>query len=109
MSAENWAICPVCKAKNDKANAKRILDAEKKYGKIPSEDYIALAKEVSTPIEIEETLREDYGIGVDEVGVFYVDYECRCEKCGSRYTFKHAEPAARSKPARKVKGKCESD
>ena len=93
MSADNWAICPKCKEKNDELNKKRILDTAKKYGKIPAEEYITLAKETSKPIEIEETMREDYEIGVDEDGVFNVDYFCSCAKCGFKYAYKHSESA----------------
>jgi len=88
MSADNWAICPKCKIKNDQINEKRLLDVEKKYGIISSEEYIALVKEVSEPIEIEETLREDYYIGIED-GIFEVEYSCNCSVCGFKYSFEN--------------------
>ncbi len=93
MSADNWAICPKCKEKNDELNKKRILDTAKKYGKILAEEYVALAKETSKPIEIEETMREDYDINVYDDGVFDVAYRCSCTECGFEYVYKHSESA----------------
>ena len=89
MSASNWDICPVCKKKNDEKNKNRVLDAGKKYGKIPADEYIDLAKQVNKPIEIENTLREDYELGITEGGEFYVYYSCMCDKCGFEHEFEY--------------------
>lgn len=91
MSADNWGICPKCKEKNDKANAKRISDAESKYGKISSDKYRALIKEAERPIILKETLREDYEMHTDHDGLFYVNYGCRCDVCGFQHKFDHKE------------------
>ncbi len=91
MSADNWVICPKCKKENDELNKKRILDAAKKYGKIPADEYIALAKEVSKPIELEPTMREDYDIGINENGQFAIYYRCSCSECNFKYGFDYAE------------------
>lgn len=86
MSADNWTICPKCKIKNDKANEKHILDTAAKYGKIPVEEYIQLAKETEMPIILKPTLREDYEIGMAEKG-FYVSYSCQCTECGFSFSY----------------------
>jgi len=72
MSAYSWRICPRCKIKNDEANAKKLSGVEK-------------------PNELKETLREDYEIGIDEDGLFYVNYGGRCDECGLVYKFNHEE------------------
>ena len=97
MSADNWTICPECKKKNDELNKSRILDTAEKYGKIPSDEYITLAKETSKPIEIECAMREDYDIGVGDDGTFDVDYHCQCTECGFKYVYKYSEPAKNCK------------
>lgn len=91
MSANAWRICPTCKRLNDEKNKKRILDAEKKYGKISADEYIKLAAEVQKPIELEETLREDYVIFLSESGLFCVSYGCSCSVCKFKYNFEHKE------------------
>ena len=91
MSADNWGTCPKCKVNNEKANAKRISDAEKKYGKIPSDKFRALIKEAERPIELQETLREDYEMHTDLDGLFYVNYSCGCDECGFEHEFHHKQ------------------
>lgn len=91
MSADNWTTCPKCKTKNDKANTKRLSDAEKKYGVIPSDEYRVLIKEAEKPVKLDDTLREDYDINTDHDGLFYVNYSCRCDACGFKHKFRHSE------------------
>ena len=87
MSADNWCFCPKCKKQNDALNEQRILDAAKQYGVIPADEYIALAEEVAKPIEITETFREDYDIGIYPDGSFFVSYRGQCTVCDAEYTF----------------------
>ncbi len=91
MSANNWAICPRCKKQNNAANAKRIVDIEKQYGKISSVDYLDLVRKDNKVIAIEETLREDYSIYMDEDGEFHIDYSCRCDECDFEFDYNHNE------------------
>jgi len=85
MSADNWGVCPKCMAKavRDKDNLKLKIDNS--YAKIPAEKYLELFNKWKEPIAIKNTLREDYELGVDADGIFYVDYSCACTTC----TFKH--------------------
>ncbi len=89
MSADNWAICPKCKVANDKANADRIIEAEKQYGKIDSTEYRALIKKAERKIGLEETMREDFSMAIDCNGLFYVNYKGRCDTCGFKHEFHH--------------------
>jgi len=91
MSADNWAICPVCKKRNDVAYKKQTLDVANQYGKIPDDEYIVLVKETK-PIVLKESLREDYQIGVDEEGVFSFVYSCNCSECGFKFIKKANVP-----------------
>ena len=83
MSADNWAVCPKCK--DTKKNV-----AEKAYGKVPQSEYLNILADVAG-YEKAEVLREDYEIGINELGVFYVSYECRCDRCGFKFNFNHTE------------------
>lgn len=85
MSADNWAKCPKC----HKEEVDHVAAIKKLYGKITLDEFEkrmaeAKAEAVNTS---EETLREDYEIGILE-GKFYVIYSASCE-CGFAYKFKH--------------------
>jgi hypothetical protein len=88
MSADNWGICPRCKAKEDKrqdALAKRVIEA---YGTLPQSEYMQLLREAEAPQpDMKRTLREDYELGTDEDGEFSVTYRCGCTTCN--YSFKY--------------------
>lgn len=81
MSATNWDFCPQCKQLAAAAEAERVKKAEQSYGKVSSAKYLQLLAEASEPIEADETLREDYQIGVDDDCKFYVHYKASCEHC----------------------------
>lgn len=80
MSADNWRVCPKCKKTNE---SKGSL-----YGKVSEEEYLDSLNQLKVD---EETLREDYEIGIDERGEFYVDYSCRCQTCGFGFHYKHSQ------------------
>lgn len=92
MSADNWTYCPKCKANIEDRRQQDRKKLEASYGKVSSTKYIeslqALVKSESEPIE--ETLREDYEIGVygEE---FSVNYKCRCTVCGFEFSYEYAE------------------
>lgn len=93
MGADNWAICPVCRVEAIKAREKRYTKADAAYGKKPQGDYIALLAEAEKPIQLEQTLREDYGLGVGVDGVFGVSYRAHCTACQFAFEYKHDEVA----------------
>ncbi len=94
MSADNWCICPKCKKKNDQANADRILHVAEQYGKIPADEYVALAKAANKPIEIVETFREDFNIGIDKDGTFSVSYTGSCQECDVYFHYEFEDKSA---------------
>ena len=61
MSADRWRKCPKCLAE-------------------------AFVHQV-----FEETLREDYEIGTDIDGVFWVAYSAFCTECKFSFDFRHSE------------------
>ncbi len=91
MSADNWTQCPACVAKalKEYAAAKRKLDAD--YGKVPAEAFVARRDALKDPPKIEDTLREDYELGVCLNGEFYVSYSCLCSACNFAHTHEHSE------------------
>lgn len=89
MSADNWGICPKCKKQADDDFAKKVADVGKKYGKVPSDEYLALVKTIQKQPELEPTLREDYEFSTDEDAEFIASYYCSCSTCGFGHSFKH--------------------
>lgn len=90
MSADNWTICPECKAKEDQRQADAHKKAAESYGKVSVDKFDSLRK-AALPLVVEDTLREDYELGVGKDGQFYVSYRCSCEKCDFEHVFKHTE------------------
>ena len=41
------------------------------------------------PLKMDETLREDYAIGVFEDKSFYISYRCECAECCFAFEFRH--------------------
>ena len=89
MSADNWTYCPQCKKNREVKRAAQKRRAEKSYGKVSPEEYDRLLAAANDETELEDTLREDYELGVDDIGHFYVSYRASCEQCDFAFTFKH--------------------
>lgn len=88
MSADNWTKCPACKVKAQEKQKELEQKLNDGYGKLSKEDYQLLVDQVKTaPPELEDTLREDYEIGIygDR---FFVNYKGRCQKCGWLHEYK---------------------
>ena len=93
MSADNWGMCPRCfiKAKAVKEKEKAELDSI--YGKVTSERYLrALSafdkKYPDSLVLIDGTFREDYEIGIDRDGEFYINYRAKCSICNFSFEYK---------------------
>lgn len=89
MSADNWAICPWCKVKAEADSRKAKLDAGKLYGKATPEAFLEALGKANQPVALEQTFREDYGIGITEEGAFSVSYTGHCNVCRHGHEFKH--------------------
>lgn len=84
MSANNWCVCPKCKEAEDKVGSS--------YGKVSEEEYLAaLNQREQAGEDLTLTLREDYEIGVDVHGEFFVSYACRCSKCGFNFGYTYSK------------------
>jgi hypothetical protein len=90
MSADNWTTCPKCRRTAERERAEKIASATARYGQDRPEDWLYLMREAEKPLDLKETLREDYYIGVDDEGRFVARYCCRCEECGFAHEFEHA-------------------
>ena len=93
MSADAWQICPQCLVLSQKKQAQKVKILNETYGKVSSEKWLKMKDEAdNTGIKpSDETLREDYEIGTDKSGKFYVSYAAHCSACGFRHSFKHEE------------------
>ncbi len=95
MSADHWGICPKCLKAQIEIQAKKVQKVNDSYGKVPQEAYMKSLEALQQHKLIEEfTLREDYDIGIDGNGEFYIDYRASCEKCGFEFGYKHTEVIA---------------
>lgn len=92
MIADNWTQCPKCDEKRAADIAKAEKDVESLYGKVSAAEYqAALASvEKKRTAPAQETLREDYEIGIVE-GEFSVSYGASCEVCGWGFEYTHSQ------------------
>jgi hypothetical protein len=78
VSADNWAICPQCKRRDERQKEARRLEVQGAYGTMPQDEWLkALQGSLQMP-PLEQTLREDYDIGIGKDGQFNVDYGASC-------------------------------
>lgn len=94
MSADNWAICPQCKATNAAILERQEQGLASEYGKIPAQDWLERRKALDAARSLsntDPTLREDYGFHMSEDGEFTAVYYASCRECGFKHTFKHKQ------------------
>lgn len=89
MSANNWRVCPQCKKRAEHEKQKRLLAAEKQYGKVSSDEYLRLLDKANKVERLKESLREDWEIGTHDDGEFTIYYACHCQSCGFSHEFNH--------------------
>jgi len=70
---------------------KQIDKYRASYGKLSPEEYEAAMIVSKQPIDLKETLREDYEFYIEDDGSFYASYEAHCDRCGFKYSFNHSE------------------
>jgi hypothetical protein len=97
VSADNWTICPACKAKAEADRASKTEKAAKAYGKVSAEEFHKFNDAAREPIKLQETMREDYELGTDEDGQFEVSYHASCQVCTFKFAFKHTQDALESR------------
>lgn len=93
MSADNWAVCPRCKAREEARIAELKRRADEAYGKIPVAEFDALRREAETPLDAEKfrTFREDWEIGIFEPDLrqLFISYAGSCSVCGLEAEHRH--------------------
>jgi len=91
MSADNWTTCPKCNEKHIQSlhDARRQLD--KLYGKVSLSQYQAEEARVRNleNAKSENTLREDYSQGTNDVGEYNVSYSCSCSICKFHWSYEN--------------------
>lgn len=97
MSADNWTVCPECKALAEIEYAKLQKEAKTSYGKVSEVEYQAIISRSKKPLVDDETLRENYSIDVGKDGMFNVSYSGYCTNCDFVFKYKYNEYVLRSK------------
>jgi len=92
MSADNWRICPVCVSNAKEERSKKCEKIMEEYGKIPRAEWKEKVDEAAEAEEkLEETLREDYELGIQSDGKFFISFGCSCKVCGTMFSVRHEE------------------
>lgn len=91
MSADNWGICPKCKKNQDAVMDRNIEKVVEAYGKIPEEAYLTMKIELLAVKKTEDTLRENYELGVNEDGKFIVNYRASCSVCHFKFSYRFSK------------------
>ena len=104
MGARNWTICPKCwkDAKDPElqpADKQAEMEADiaaftAKYGEQRGKQYRIIMLSTLEPMESENTMREDWELGIDAEGVFYLKYTAYCTKCSWKYEKRIQEKVA---------------
>lgn len=92
MSADNWATCPKCLAEAKAKKAALEHAVQDAYGKVPIEEFDEMRTEAEKPVNIDQTLREDYELFIEEdTGLFRVIYDGFCKTCGFGKKYRYSE------------------
>ena len=89
MSANNWRVCPKCLQSRSKERAEVEATMHEVYGKAPLAEFEELKKKLDTltVTNMPESLREDWELHTNGLGIFFVNYGCYCEECGFKFCF----------------------
>lgn len=91
MSARNWATCPQCKSLSRSEHAAKLEAWKESYGKVSLAEYEKTRPPQQPPV-LDQTLREDYELWIDDGMQFKMYYHASCETCGLDYTTKLQQP-----------------
>lgn len=93
MSADAWAICPLCVVDARAEHDRKVRALNEAYGKLPREEWQAMDDELPDefdPYSVEPTVREDYEIGFDGSDPTQnhaeIHYKGVCQTCGASAT-----------------------
>ena len=91
MSADNWEWCPQCMAVAEAVKKENSRIADEAYGKVLPDEYDRQRALAEEDIKLEETMREDYELGVDLLGEFKMHFSASCSTCGYSVKFEYKE------------------
>lgn len=91
MSADNWRVCPKCKKTAEAKKAHEKAAVQKAYGEVSIVEFLLIRNKAEAVVQLEDTLREDYFIGIDEKGKFHVDYTGCCDECGLKHEYHYSQ------------------
>ena len=94
MSADNWATCPRCVHRAQKAHEAASLEVGALYGKIPHDEWLAKNAALK-PVDVSDsqfcTFREDYEFYGADAGIVCADFSGHCTACDLGTTFKREQ------------------
>ena len=91
MSADNWTRCPRCLKNAELEKEDFSKKAREGYGKLTSDEYEVLLLKSREPINLDDSLREDYEFYLDDDGCFTANYRATCGTCNFNFTFHHKQ------------------
>lgn len=91
MSADNWAVCPVCDERRRIKFGQREQEVKDAYGKVMIEEFDRLREELDLDQAktLEPTFREDYEFYGAADGVVTATYHGHCDVCKADLKFEH--------------------
>lgn len=91
MSADSYSVCPKCSLAAAKSKLDAVAAAELAYETKPAREWERLRRIADSIPEPDQTVREDYEIGLLTSGQFIVTYEGSCSACDFHFKFDHKE------------------
>jgi len=93
MGATNYRLCPACVKRDQEKLEALTRQLEATYGKIPLGEWNEIQAKIKHHPSLGETLREDYELGTQVIGTFFVNYRAFCEspECDYDVSYDHAE------------------
>ena len=94
MSASNYAVCPRCTRRAQKAAQDALAKAQEAYGQVGAGEYERLRSEAQELFQATPgyKFREDYEVYGADSGAVVVSYGGSCEACGLSVSFTHTVP-----------------
>lgn len=97
MSADRYSMCPKCAKNEENKRLAKEVEIESFYGKIPLQEFQKRLAKTAAPVQLEETLREDYYLGL-EGSVLEISYHCACRDCGFKFSISEKRSILEGQP-----------
>lgn len=94
MGADNWATCPRCVKRHEKAICESSERVSAAYGTIPVDEWMRMIDDHDQMVEagVGRTFRENYEITGVALGEVDVEYRGTCRDCDLSVSFHDAHP-----------------